>query len=121
MPRTPTETPDAVDLHVGDRVRAERVRRGWSQSELGAAIGVSFQQVQKYERGANRISASMLARIAKALDTAVADFFPPDDAPPEPRPDIGVLKGGHEIAECYAAMTPTQRAVFLKLARELSA
>lgn len=120
MPRKSTETPDAVDIHVGERVRAERVRRDLSQSELGAAIGVTFQQVQKYERGANRISASMLARIAKALDTAIADFFPLDDVPSEPRLDIGALKGGHEIAECYAAMTPAKRTVLLKLARELS-
>jgi transcriptional regulator with XRE-family HTH domain len=120
MPRRLTEIPDPVDVYVGERVRTERIRLGLSQTELGAAIGVTFQQVQKYERGANRISASMLARIARTLHTAIADFFPPDDEPSEPRLDIGALKGGHEIAACYAAMTPTQREVFLKLARELS-
>ena len=120
MPRNPTETPDAVDVYVGERVRAERIRLGLSQSELGAAIGVTFQQVQKYERGANRISASMLARISKTLHTAIAEFFPSDDEPSEPRLDIGAINGGHEVAACYAAMSPAQRMVFLKLARELS-
>ncbi|MBG7614640.1 helix-turn-helix transcriptional regulator [Brevundimonas sp. BAL450] len=121
MPRRSTETPDPVDVHVGERVRTERIRLGLSQTELGGAIGVTFQQVQKYERGANRISASMLARVARTLHTPIGDFFPADDHDPSgPRLDIGSIKGGHEIAACFAAMTPTQRSVFLKLARELS-
>ena len=91
-----------------------------SQTELGAGLGLTFQQVQKYERGANRVSASMLARIARTLHTDIADFFPPDGDASGPRLDIGSIKGGHEIAACYAAMTPTQRSVFLKLAREHS-
>ena len=64
-----------IDALVGARVRMLRERRKMSQTALGEAIGVSFQQVQKYERGANRISASALFQIAKALSVAPSDFF----------------------------------------------
>jgi transcriptional regulator with XRE-family HTH domain len=64
-----------IDALVGARVRMLRERRKMSQTSLGEAIGVSFQQVQKYERGANRISASALFQIAKALGVTPADFF----------------------------------------------
>lgn len=67
---------DPVDLHVGARVRAVRKLRGISQEALASAAGVSFQQIQKYEKGYNRISASMLTRIAEALESPVSDFFP---------------------------------------------
>jgi transcriptional regulator with XRE-family HTH domain len=64
-----------VDALVGARVRLLREQRKMSQTALGEKIGVSFQQVQKYERGANRISASALFQIAKALDVLPSDFF----------------------------------------------
>ncbi len=64
-----------IDALVGARVRMLRERRKMSQTALGEAIGVSFQQVQKYERGANRISASALFQIAKSLGVTPADFF----------------------------------------------
>lgn len=64
-----------IDALVGGRVRTLRERRKMSQTALGEAIGVSFQQVQKYERGANRISASALFHIARTLGVSPADFF----------------------------------------------
>jgi len=64
-----------IDTIVGARVRLLRERRKMSQTALGERIGVSFQQVQKYERGANRISASALYQIARALEVQPADFF----------------------------------------------
>ncbi|HEY5411324.1 MAG TPA: helix-turn-helix transcriptional regulator [Caulobacteraceae bacterium] len=67
--------PEAVDVHVGARVRLRRKQVGKSQEELAAALGLTFQQVQKYERGSNRISASKLYAIAKALTIDVAWFF----------------------------------------------
>ena len=67
--------PDPIDLHVGARIRLRRLLMGISQSDLGLALGVSFQQLQKYERGANRASASTLYRIAEALDVPVSFFF----------------------------------------------
>jgi transcriptional regulator with XRE-family HTH domain len=64
-----------IDAMVGARVRLLRERRKMSQTALGEAVGVSFQQVQKYERGANRISASALFHIARTLGVSPADFF----------------------------------------------
>jgi len=66
---------DPVDVAVGARIRMLRKLRGISQQALAEAAGVTFQQIQKYERGANRVSASMLARIAKALEVPVAELF----------------------------------------------
>jgi transcriptional regulator with XRE-family HTH domain len=72
--------PDATDTHVGSTVRNRRLVRGMSQETLAQHCGVSFQQIQKYERGANRISASMLVRITKALKCKAGDMFPDNDA-----------------------------------------
>jgi transcriptional regulator with XRE-family HTH domain len=66
---------DAVDLHVGSRVRSRRRQLGLSQTELGAAIGIAFQQIQKYEKGINRISSSRLHQIAKVLKVSPTYFF----------------------------------------------
>ncbi|WP_421932422.1 helix-turn-helix domain-containing protein [Phenylobacterium sp.] len=66
--------PDPVDIVVGTRVRLLRQARKLSQGALAEAIGVTFQQVQKYERATNRISISMLARIARALDTTIPEL-----------------------------------------------
>lgn len=76
---SPVAGPDPVDIHVGSRVKLRRVLIGLSQGQLGEAIGLTFQQIQKYERGGNRISASMLHHIAEVLDVPVSFFF--DDMP----------------------------------------
>jgi transcriptional regulator with XRE-family HTH domain len=75
MTRKPDTLADPVDLAVGARIRLLRKVRGLSQQALAEAAGVTFQQIQKYERGANRVSASMLARIANALDAPVSEMF----------------------------------------------
>jgi transcriptional regulator with XRE-family HTH domain len=67
--------PNPIDIHVGSRVRLRRTLLGMSQEKLGEAIGLTFQQVQKYERGANRIGASRLFDLARVLDVPVAYFF----------------------------------------------
>lgn len=67
--------PHEVDRWVGRRVCEQRIRLGYSQSDLGNALGVSFQQVQKYEKGANRISASKLYETARFLQTEISYFF----------------------------------------------
>jgi transcriptional regulator with XRE-family HTH domain len=69
------DEPNSIDVHVGARIRLRRLLLGMSQGALGDQIGVTFQQVQKYERGANRVSASKLAQIADALDVPVGNFF----------------------------------------------
>ncbi len=64
-----------IDAHVGARVRQRRVLLGMNQTKLGAALGLSFQQVQKYERGTNRISASRLYDLSRVFDVPIEHFF----------------------------------------------
>jgi len=71
--------PNPVDQHVGSRVRLRRMLLGMSQERLGESLGLSFQQVQKYEKGVNRIGASRLFQISKILDVPVKFFF--EEAP----------------------------------------
>ncbi len=80
-------SPDPIDRYVGSRIRARRVGLRMSQTKLGQAVGVTFQQVQKYENGTNRVGASNLYRIARALGVDVAFFF-------EGVPDEVVAAGG---------------------------
>jgi transcriptional regulator with XRE-family HTH domain len=70
-----SEHPHPVDIYVGGRVRERRQHLGLSQEKLGEAIGLTFQQVQKYERGANRIGASRLYELSRVLDVPVGFFF----------------------------------------------
>lgn len=76
------DKPHPIDVHVGHRIRLRRTLLGMSQERLGEAIGLTFQQVQKYERGANRVGASRLFDLSRVLDVPVSYFF--DDAPPAP-------------------------------------
>ena len=71
--------PHLVDQHVGSRVRLRRMLLGMSQEQLGESIGITFQQVQKYEKGVNRIGASRLLQISEILDVPVQFFF--EEAP----------------------------------------
>ncbi|WP_061935370.1 helix-turn-helix domain-containing protein [Aureimonas sp. AU22] len=70
-----SKKPNPVDVHVGARVRFRRTMMGTSQEKLGEALGVTFQQVQKYEKGTNRVGASRLQRIAEVLQVPVSFFF----------------------------------------------
>ena len=76
-----SDAPSPIDVHVGTRVRLRRTLLGMSQEKLGQAIGLTFQQVQKYERGANRIGASRLYDLSRVLNVPVSFFF--DDLPAE--------------------------------------
>jgi len=71
--------PSPIDVHVGSRVRLRRTLLGMSQERLGEALGLTFQQVQKYERGVNRIGASRLFDLSRVLDVPISFFF--DDMP----------------------------------------
>ena len=70
-----TKSPSPIDIHVGARVRLRRMMIGMSQEKLGESLGLTFQQVQKYEKGANRIGASRLFTIASILDVPVEFLF----------------------------------------------
>jgi len=78
--------PNPIDRHVGLRIRLRRKELGISQEKLAESIGLTFQQVQKYERAANRVSASKLWEVARALKTGVAYFY--EGLPTEERPDL---------------------------------
>lgn len=111
-----TGRPNPIDVHVGSRVRLRRTLLGMSQEKLGDAIGLTFQQVQKYERGANRIGSSRLFDLARVLDVPVSFFF--DDMPPEianaaPGGDAAMTDAS---AESYAA-DPLAKRETLELVR----
>src|SRR5215472_10397898 len=82
----PNRRSDYRDTEVGRRVRTQRLTKGMSQTELGTKIGVTFQQVQKYENGVNRIGAGRLSRIAEVLEVPVTYFFPDDATSSAPPP-----------------------------------
>src|SRR5687768_7800283 len=84
------KTPNPTDKHVGSRVRMRRMMLGMSQEKLGDALGLTFQQVQKYEKGTNRIGASRLQQIAHFLQVPVSFFF--EGAPDLPAGPAGATE-----------------------------
>ncbi len=106
----------ALDGHVGRRVRARRTQLGLSQTELARRLGLSFQQIQKYENGGNRISAGTLGRIAAVLEAPVGFFFrglAPDGPAPQAIGDGRADRMQIEVARNFARLAPraTRRAV----------
>ena len=89
--------PNPIDVHVGSRVRLRRTLLGMSQEKLGEALGLTFQQVQKYERGANRIGSGRLYHLSKVLDVPVSFFF--DDLPES--------QGGSTVPSNLSGMSET--------------
>ena len=81
--------PSPIDIHVGSRIRLRRTLLGMSQERLGEALGLTFQQVQKYERGVNRVGASRLFDLSRVLDVPISFFF--DDLPES----LAGTYGGH--------------------------
>jgi transcriptional regulator with XRE-family HTH domain len=71
--------PNPIDIHVGSRIRLRRTMLGMSQEKLGESLGITFQQIQKYEKGTNRVGASRLQNISQILNVPVSFFF--EDAP----------------------------------------
>jgi|ERR1700754_485183 len=97
---------DPEDLEIGQKIRALRVAKGVSQATLGQALGVTFQQVQKYERGTNRVSAGRLQKIASLLETPVTFFYGEPVARRKSDPDSGFAllqsKGAVRLLRAYA-------------------
>ena len=116
------KVPNPIDKHVGSRVRMRRMLAGVSQEKLGEALGLTFQQVQKYERGANRVSASMLVRIAQRLDTTVGELV---GETATPFSDEGLFEklavpGAVQLLEAFASVQqPSMRTAILNLTRSL--
>ena len=121
--REQENTPNRLDVALGLRIRQRRKALGVSQTALAEAIGLTFQQIQKYERGFNRVSFSRLVDIAHALDCRVVDLIGDlDDANiPSPlfRQDTAHLResGAPELLAAYAAAPPALRRVILKPTR----
>jgi transcriptional regulator with XRE-family HTH domain len=91
------KTPNPTDRYVGARVRMRRLMLGMSQTALGNSLGVTFQQVQKYEKGTNRIGASRLQQIAGTLQVPVAFFF--EELPIPAKAQAGAQSGAHANAQ----------------------
>lgn len=87
------KVPNPIDIHVGSRIRLRRSMVGMSQEKLGESLGITFQQIQKYEKGSNRVGASRLQNIAAVLNVPVSFFF--EDAP---NSDADAGAGGMEEA-----------------------
>ena len=89
--------PSPIDVHVGSRIRLRRTLLGMSQEKLGEGLGLTFQQVQKYERGVNRVGASRLFDLARVLDVPIGFFF--DDMPDALGGTVGVRRHGMGFAD----------------------
>jgi transcriptional regulator with XRE-family HTH domain len=117
-----TATPDPIDIDVGARIRARRVFLGLSQTKLATALGLTFQQVQKYERGDNRVSASTLVRVAGALDTSVAALVGEDGARTEkPMFRHLAMPGAFDLLDAFAKIAdPEVRRAVVRLTKTLA-
>lgn len=111
-----------VDKHVGNRIRVRRIELNYSQGDLADALGVTFQQVQKYENGTNRVSASRLWDIAKELKGPTAYFFEGiDDQSEESHATLDQLgKAGIKFAVMLNQLNPEQRRAILILVENLA-
>lgn len=135
--RRPSETqplphalsPHPVDVHVGNRLRVARLFRSLGQQTVGAAVGVTFQQIQKYEKGTNRISASTLHALAGVLKVTIAWFFEglpgqgPEGSDPEMTAREAAIQGlmatreGADLALALARLPTRRRSQVLALIR----
>lgn len=117
--------PHHVDVEVGARLRAFREAAGITQSDLGRAIGVTFQQVQKYETGANRLSSSRLSLAAGFLSVPIAAFFGAQDADGDadapPVFKLMALTGAHSLLEVFGRLSPRHRRLLIDVAESLPA
>lgn len=114
--RLPPGVSNPVDIHVGQRLRLRRTLLGMSQEKLGDAVGLTFQQIQKYERGANRIGASRLYMFSRILDVPVAYFF--EELPSQIRTHEGQMQIGlSDLPQDTLERDPMARRETLELVR----
>ena len=117
---------EPMDLHIGLQIRIARIASHTSQEKLAEAIGVTFQQIQKYEKGLNRVSGSRLQQIADALGTPVEWFFrggpkgTANDEPTSPGFDMLATRDGARMAALWQELTADQRRAFLILAESIA-
>ena len=111
-----------VDIHVGQHIRHRRWMMGMTQQQLAEHVGIKFQQIQKYETGMNRVSASRLWEIAQALEVPIGHFFEGLDggAVGDASADLMGDRNATDLVRAYYAMPENQRRRLLDLARSLS-
>jgi len=114
--KSKVKSTNSHDIEVGQRIRARRMAKGMSQTELGNMLGVTFQQVQKYERGINRVGAGRLVRVAEALDVPISFFFgATDGGAVDTRAVLGFLDTAYSLRLLRAfsriPQAPVQRAL----------
>jgi len=136
--RLPSGKPHPVDIHVGQRLRLRRTLLGMSQEKLAEAVGLTFQQVQKYERGVNRMGSSRLFEFSRVLDVPISYFFEemtpetararsnmeevPEDLVEEPEMDPMTKRETLELVRAYYKITdPKVRKRLFEMAKVLSA
>ena len=115
-------TPDPIDVEVGRRIRLRRKQLGVTAEALGDAIGTSFQQVTKYEKGANRVSASMLVRIAAKLETTVAALVGEDGHHERAPDDLATFMhspAGLRLADAAKGLPAHAQAALVNVARAM--
>jgi len=125
-----TKASNAIDAHVGSRVRMRRMMLGMSQEKLGDALGLTFQQVQKYEKGTNRMGASRLQQAADILGVAVPFFFEgavggtykPDGSAPSPAyiDDFVTTSDGLRLAKAFMRVRPALQRRIVALVNEIA-
>ena len=125
-----TKLPSPIDIHVGSRMRLRRMAIGMSQQKLATGLGVTFQQVQKYEKGANRMVSSRLQQAADVLGVAVPFFFEgeggglyqPDGSAPSPAyiGDFVASEEGPRLAKAFMRLRPAIRRRIVDLVNEIA-
>ena len=123
--------PDPVDVYVGMRIRSRRIQLGISQEKLGKACNLTFQQIQKYEKGANRVSSSRLVQIGSVLKATPSYFFkdaPGSNGDNNTADTVAALayakfidQGGMKLMEHWALMTTAERSALGEIARNFAA
>jgi transcriptional regulator with XRE-family HTH domain len=118
-----TGVPDPIDVHVGGQIRTRRLLLGMNQEELAQSLGLTFQQVQKYESGANRVSASRLWEIAAILRMPIGAFFPADQGQDRDQPSEHLQRPESiELIRFYYAIPDTRiRRQFFDMVKTVSA
>lgn len=126
--RTTARGPDHRDVEVGRRIRAQRLSKGLSQTDLGRKLGVSFQQVQKYEKGFNRVGAGRLQAIAEILEVPITFFYATDATEPTTARDdaespFGCLStaGAIQLVRAYARIEDSNaRRALVEVAEQMA-
>src|SRR5213082_1339788 len=116
-----TGVPDPIDIHVGSRIRTRRIYLDMRQEELGRKLGLTFQQVQKYESGANRVSASRLWEIAAIVKMPIGYFFPTDQGQHRPNEQLQRPESIELIRFFYAIPNAGVRQQFFDMMKTASA